>query len=78
MSDIPEARRLIKKALRLMDREKPAFRHRREVSKLTRAQRKRARELRAEGWSLLQIARSLRTNHGRISEAINEKPKRRY
>jgi len=87
MSNIPQARRellevlteldvmraTVTVALRLLDRRKPDFRATRETPPLSPAQKKRCRTLRKNGYSILHIARLLKTNHGRVSEAINGK-----
>lgn len=86
MSDIPEARRLLKAAmcseldvwaavdgaLKLLDRKKPAFVAPRRVRALSDADKNYARHLRKAGMAQHEIAIKLKTNGGRISEAINE------
>lgn len=84
MSNIPEARRLlrealdcdtphehIREALALLDRKKPAFKARAKVEPLSETKRIEARRMREGGMALNDIARRLNTNIGRVSEAIN-------
>lgn len=80
MSNIPaaqkliaEAIRLLKKAAPMLPRRKPKFRARKENSKLTPQQKRYARRLRRQGYSVYRIAKMLNTNHGRISEAVSGK-----
>lgn len=69
---IAEAQRIIDEALALMDRRKPDFRAKRQQPSLTEAQKARARRLRKQGMSILDIAHKLNANHGRVSEACAE------
>jgi hypothetical protein len=85
MSDIPQARKELHQvltaidvarttiigALRMLDRRKPDFRAHRETPTLTAAQKRRCQELRKKGYSILRIARIMKTNHGRVSEAVS-------
>jgi len=67
---IGEAQELITDALAQLDRRKPDFRSVPLIPKLTPAQKARCRRLRKKGLSIYQIAQIVRTNHGRVSEAI--------
>jgi hypothetical protein len=87
-SNIPEAKRILKialgnsllpgtrdcitTALSLMDRKKPEFVARRKIKALTWRQKMKAREMRKTGMSQHDIAIRLGTNHGRVSEALEE------
>jgi hypothetical protein len=66
---VAEADRLITEATDLLHRRKPAFVAPRTQKPLSAAQKTRARRMRKKGMSVLEIARRLNTNHGRISEA---------
>lgn len=66
----------IKLALADMTRIKPAFRAAPELPPLTKSQRDAAVWMRAQGISLNRISVVLKTNIGRVSEAINGKKKR--
>ncbi len=84
MSNIPEARRLlneglhlcdwgmVRDAVKLLDRKKPDFVAKRKLKPLTDEQRASARTYRRNGYTVHEIAQSLGTNIGRVSEAINE------
>ena len=87
MSNIPEARKqlrearihiakaqyLIDEALALLDRRRPEFSAKRSLPTMTEFQKAKARKLRAKGMSLYEIAKVLKTNHGRVSEAVSGK-----
>ena len=73
MSNIPEARRLIARALELMAREKPKFKARRQLPALTDSDKRWAKRMREQGCSIHHIAQMLGTNLGRVSEVINGK-----
>lgn len=87
MSNIPQARKeleqvltmidvmhaTIEGALKMLDRRKPGFRAERSTPALSPIQKQRCRDLRKKGYSVLKIAQILKTNHGRVSEAINGK-----
>jgi uncharacterized Fe-S cluster-containing protein len=73
MSNIPEARRYLKLALKLLDRRKPKFKAARELSRMTPLQKRLARKMRAKGYSIYKIAKILKTNHGRVSEVVSGK-----
>ena len=87
MSNIPEARKqlrearvhiakaqyLIDEALALLDRRRPEFSAKRTLGPMTEFQKAKARKLRAKGMSLYEIAKVLKTNHGRVSEAVSGK-----
>ena len=91
MSDIPRARRALRKALDAdglfskdfwihqalcnMTRKTPAFRVEHDAEPMSNHKRLRARNLRRKGLSLRAIALALNTNIGRVSEAINGKQK---
>ncbi|MGM5019229.1 hypothetical protein [Tardiphaga sp. 367_B4_N1_1] len=62
----------IVEALALMDRKKPTFVAKKRLKALTWRQKLKARELRSTGMSQNEIAIRLGTNHGRISEALEE------
>jgi hypothetical protein len=85
MSNIPEARRLlneglhlcdwdmVRDAVKLLDRKKPAFVAPRRIAPLTDEQKSEARRLRhVERLSQADIATRLGTIGGRISEALRE------
>jgi len=67
---IAEAQALIDEGLALLDRRRPDFRSIPTIPKLTPKQKARCRALRKKGLSIYQIAQIVRTNHGRVSEAI--------
>ncbi|HEU0063234.1 MAG TPA: hypothetical protein VFR19_25375 [Hyphomicrobiaceae bacterium] len=67
----PFVRKGLNSARALLERERPAFRARRSLPTMTRADVAEAIELRRRGWPLNRIARHLGTNIGRVSEAIN-------
>jgi hypothetical protein len=69
---IDEMRQGIRDALDLMVRRLPAFRVEPEHHPLSPARKREARRMRSQGMSINRIARALGTNHGRVSEAINE------
>lgn len=78
MSDIKQARKLlveaqamIEQALGLMVREAPEFKTAPMLKPLTPRQKASARQLRQRGMSVAAIAYALKTNIGRVSEAIN-------
>ena len=89
MSDIPFARACLQRALksddlkfvhgsirvalRRLDREKPEFIAPKKLPPLTEFQVLLCRALRTEGYPLNEIARKVKTNIGRVSEAINGK-----
>jgi len=87
MSNIPAARKMLREArihiakaqyqideaLALLDRRRPEFSAKRTLPTMTEFQKTKARKLRAKGMSLYQIARVLKTNHGRVSEAVSGK-----
>jgi hypothetical protein len=54
-----------------MHRKKPAFKAKPKIKALTPEQKDHARALRQQGWSVNDISVYLKTNHGRVSEAIN-------
>jgi len=69
-----ERNKIVTEALELMHRRKAKFRVRKEIKTLTPKQKRQARHLRNKcGWSVLRIAQELKTNHGRVSEAIRGK-----
>ena len=70
---IAEAQDLIDEALALLDRRKAEFRAERSLPTMTDFQKAKARKLRAQGMSLYEIAKVLKTNHGRVSEAVSGK-----
>jgi hypothetical protein len=59
-----------------MKRERPTFKAKRELRKLTKAEEQECRDLRARGWSLNRIMLKLHTYFGRVSEAVNGKKKK--
>lgn len=67
-----DLRSAIERALPLLDRKKPVFVARAQVKALTFRQKVTARTMREQGLPMHQIAIRLGTNHGRVSEAINE------
>jgi hypothetical protein len=71
LAAIEVARTILEGALKMLDRRKAAFRAERETPSLTPLQKERCRLLRKKGYSILHIARIMKTNHGRVSEAIN-------
>jgi hypothetical protein len=75
LRDIDDTRKAINRALRLMTREKPEFRVEHDADPMTDHKRLRACRLRRKGWSIRAIAVALKTNSGRVSEAINGKRK---
>lgn len=91
MSDIPRAKEIIdrlfdgrlsysvrkelRRARMLMDREKPEFRVRRDVPKLTRKQALMARRLRKLRYGMNTIANRIGSQIGRVSEVVNGKKK---
>jgi len=69
-----ERNKIVREALELMHRRKAKFRVSKEIKTLTPRQKKQARHLRNKcGWSVLRIAQTLGTNHGRVSEAVRGK-----
>ena len=70
---IAKAQYLIDEALALLDRRKAEFRAERSLPTMTEFQKAKARKLRAKGMSLYEIAKVLKTNHGRVSEAVSGK-----
>ena len=67
-----EMRKLIRQALGDMVREQPDFVSPPALPPLSRDQRRKAREMRYTGMPINDIARSLGTNIGRVSEALHE------
>jgi len=70
-NDVPFIHRSLRMLLPLLQREKPQFVAPPVIRALSEAEKERARCMRDEGWPLNKIAVALRTNIGRVSEAVN-------